>query len=142
MKYYVNILVIFLLLGTNLAAQSVLGKWKTIDDNTGEAKSIVEIYNQDGKVYGKIEEIFNKEKRDALCIKCEGEDKDEPVLGMVIIRGLEKDGDEYNDGKVLDPENGTFYDCYIELVAPNKLKVRGYVGLAMFGRTQYWLRAE
>lgn len=142
MKNILSTLAIVLLTVTTLSAQSVLGKWKTIDDNTGEAKSIVEIYEKDGKVHGKIKEIFNKDRSDALCVECEGADKDKPVLGMVIIRGLEKDGDEYNGGKVLDPENGTFYKCYITLEEPNKLKVRGYVGFSMFGRTQYWLRAE
>ena len=142
MKNILSTLAILLLTVTTLSAQSVLGNWKTIDDNTGVAKSIVEIYEQDGKIHGKIKEIFNKDRRDALCVECDGADKDKPVLGMVIIRGLEKDGDEYNGGKVLDPENGTFYKCYITLEEPNKLKVRGYVGFSMFGRTQYWLRAE
>ena len=142
MKNILSTLAILLVTVSTLSAQSVLGNWKTIDDNTGEAKSIVKIYEQDGKVYGKIKEIFNKDKRDAVCIECEGVDKDKPVLGMVIIRGLEKDGDEYNGGKVLDPENGTFYKCYITLEEPNKLKIRGYVGFSMFGRTQYWVRAE
>jgi len=142
MKNIISTLAILLLTVTTLSAQSVFGKWKTIDDNSGEAKSFVEIYEQDGKVYGKIIEIFNKEREDALCTECEGADKDKPIKGMVFIRGLEKDGDEYNDGKIIDPETGTMYKCYIELEEPNKLKVRGYVGLAMFGRTQYWLRAE
>jgi uncharacterized protein (DUF2147 family) len=142
MKNTISTLAIVLLTLTTLPAQSVLGKWKTIDDNTDEAKSIVEIYEEDGKIYGKIKEIFNKDRRDAICTECEGADKDKPVLSMVIIRDLEKDGDEYSGGKVLDPENGTFYKCYIELEEPNKLKVRGYVGFSMFGRTQYWLRAD
>lgn len=142
MKKIFSTIAILLLTASTLSAQSVLGKWKTIDDNSGVAKSIVEIYEKDGKIYGKIKEIFNKDRRDALCIECEGADKNKPVLGMVIIRNLEKDGNEYNGGKVLDPENGTFYKCYIELEEPNKLKVRGYVGFSMFGRTQYWLRAE
>lgn len=127
---------------TSVSAQGVLGKWKTIDDNTGEAKSIVEIYEQDGKVYGKISEILNKDRADAICTECEGADKDKPIQGLVIIRGLEKDGDEYNGGKILDPESGTLYKCYIELEETNKLKVRGYVGFSLLGRTQYWLRAE
>ncbi|QIE60795.1 DUF2147 domain-containing protein [Rasiella rasia] len=127
---------------TSVSAQGVLGKWKTIDDNTGEAKSIVEIYEQDGKVYGKISEILNKDRADAICTECEGADKDKPIQGLVIIRGLEKDGDEYNGGKILDPESGTLYKCYIELEEANKLKVRGYVGFSLLGRTQYWLRAE
>ncbi|MAZ72859.1 MAG: hypothetical protein CMC70_06905 [Flavobacteriaceae bacterium] len=142
MKHILSTIAIVVFTVTTLSAQSVIGKWKTIDDNSGEAKSYVEIYERDGKMYGKILEIFNKERADALCTKCEGSDKNKPIKGLVIIRDLEKDGNEYNGGKILDPENGTFYKCYIELEEPNKLKVRGYVGLAMFGRTQYWVRAQ
>ncbi|PKA83965.1 uncharacterized protein (DUF2147 family) [Ulvibacter sp. MAR_2010_11] len=130
------------LFSLSISAQNVIGKWKTVDDNSGIAKSVVEIYEENGKIYGKVIEIFNKNKRDAVCDFCEGEDKDKPVLGLVIIRGLEKDGDEYNGGKVLDPENGKFYKCYIVLEEPNKLKVRGYVGFSLLGRTQYWHRAN
>tara|TARA_R100000935_G_scaffold42923_1_gene65254 strand:+ start:72896 stop:73324 length:429 start_codon:yes stop_codon:yes gene_type:complete len=142
MKKTLNILVMLLFTVTTLSAQSVLGKWKTIDDNTGEAKSVVEIYEQDGKIYGKVAEILKKERANAVCTECEGADKDKPIQGLVIIRGLEKDGDEYNGGKILDPESGTLYKCYIELEESNKLKVRGYVGFALLGRTQYWVRAE
>lgn len=127
---------------TVLFAQDVTGKWKTIDDNTGEAKSIVNIYKEDGKVYGKVVEILNEEKKDALCKDCSGEDKGKPIQGLVIIKGLEKDGDEYTDGKILDPSTGKLYKCYIALEEPNKLKVRGYVGFSLLGRTQYWHRVE
>lgn len=142
MKKYIAIMAMAMLTVTSLSAQSVFGKWKTIDDNSGEAKSIVEIYEKDGKVYGKVTEILNKDRADAVCTECEGSDKGKPIKGLVIIRGLEKDGNEYNDGKILDPDNGKLYKCYIELEEPNKLKVRGYIGFAALGRTQYWVRAE
>jgi uncharacterized protein (DUF2147 family) len=125
-----------------MSAQSVIGKWKTVDDKTGVTKSVVEIYEQNGKIYGKVVQILKKDRQNAVCDYCEGEDKGKPILGLVIIRGLEKDGDEYNNGKVLDPENGKFYKCYIELEEPNKLKVRGYVGFSLLGRTQYWYRTN
>ena len=57
---------------------------------------------------------------------------------MVIIDGLSEDGDEWNDGKILDPKTGKIYKCYISLEDENKLKVRGYIGFALLGRTQYW----
>ena len=142
MKNLIAIVAVTLLTVTSLSAQSVFGKWKTIDDETGKAKSIVEIYEKDGKVYGKVSEILNKDRVNAVCTECEGSDKGKPIQGLVIIRGLEKDGDEYNDGKILDPENGKLYKCYIQLEEPNKLKVRGYIGFAALGRTQYWLRSE
>ncbi|MDT0554477.1 DUF2147 domain-containing protein [Patiriisocius hiemis] len=125
-----------------VSAQDVMGKWKTIDDETGEAKSIVEIYQRDGKVYGKVVEILNKDRQDAKCEDCEGEDKDKPVLGLEIIKGLEKDDDEYNGGKILDPQNGKLYKCYITLEEDDKLKVRGYIGFSLIGRTQYWYRVK
>jgi len=123
-------------------AQTVVGKWKTIDDETGEAKSIVEIYQQNGKIYGKVVDILNPEKRNNLCVKCKGNRKDKPVLGMQIIDGLTKDDDEYSGGKILDPEKGKEYRCKIWLDAEdkNKLYVRGYV--AFFYRTQNWYRMQ
>ncbi len=123
-------------------AQDVTGKWKTIDDETGEAKSIVEIYKQDGKIYGKVVEILNPAKKNATCDECPGEAKGKPILGIVIIKGLEKDGDEYNDGTIMDPKNGKVYKCYIELDGPNKLDVRGYIGFSLLGRTQTWSRVN
>ena len=126
----------------NVQSQTVLGKWKTIDDETGKAKSIVEVYERSGKIYGKIVEILNAEKRNAVCTKCNGTDKDAPILGLIIIKGLVKDEEEYNDGKILDPTNGEEYKCLIELDGKDKLKVRGFVGVAMFGRTQYWYRVK
>lgn len=123
-------------------AQSVVGKWKTIDDETGEAKSIVEIYQQNGKIYGKVVDIIDASKRDGLCEKCKGSRKNKPVLGMQIIDGLTKDDDEYSDGKILDPEKGKEYKCKIWLDEddPDKLYVRGYI--AFFYRTQNWYRVE
>ena len=123
-------------------AQSVVGKWKTIDDETGEAKSIVEIYQKNGKIYGKVIDIFDASKRNGLCEKCKGSRKNKPVLGMQIIDGLTKDDDEYSDGKILDPEKGKEYKCKIWLDSSNKNKlyVRGYV--AFFYRTQNWYRVH
>lgn len=123
-------------------AQSVLGKWKTIDDKTGKAKSIVEVYESNGKVFGKVIEILDAEKRDKKCDKCEGADKNKPVLGMLIIKGLSKDGDEYNGGKILDPETGNLYKCFIKLDNKDRLLVRGYMGISLIGRSQTWNRVR
>ncbi|MAW94910.1 MULTISPECIES: DUF2147 domain-containing protein [unclassified Leeuwenhoekiella] len=135
--------IMFALFATaGLFAQDVTGKWKSIDDETGEAKSIIEIYKKDGKVYGKIVEILNKDRQDAKCTECDGVNKDKPILGMVIMNGLEKDGDEYDGGTILDPQSGKVYKCLIELEEANKLKVRGYIGFSLLGRTQYWTRVQ
>lgn len=131
----------FLTLGT-IQGQTVVGKWKTIDDETGEAKSVVEIYEKSGKIYGKVVDILRDDRKKDVCTKCEGAEKGKPILGMVIINGLKKDGKEYNGGTILDPTSGKKYKCYITLDAPDKLKLRGYVGFSMMGRTQYWTRVK
>lgn len=123
-------------------SQSVVGKWKTFDDGTGEAKSIVEIIEKDGKIYGKVMEILNPEKRHAKCQNCSGEDKDKPVLGLTIIKGLSKEGTTYSNGKILDPNNGKLYKCTISLDEHDKLNVRGYIGVSLLGRTQIWSRVK
>lgn len=123
-------------------AQSVVGKWKTVDDETGEAKSIVEITESGGKIYGKVVEILNPAKKNAKCKDCAGEDKDKPILGLTIIKGLKKSGEEYTDGKILDPNKGKLYKCTVKLDGNDKLNVRGYVGISLIGRTQTWSRVR
>lgn len=136
------ILFFFLILNVNVYSQSILGTWKTLDDETGKEKSIVEIYEQDGKIYGKIIELLEKENKGKKCINCSGTDKDKPIQGMVIIRGLSKDGDEYNGGKILDPKSGKIYKCSLSLESKDKLTVRGYIGISLLGRTQKWIRIK
>jgi len=123
-------------------AQEVYGKWKTIDDLTGEAKSIVEIYKKNGKAYGKVVEILNPEKRNDKCVNCTGADKNQPILGMEILKDLKKNGSEYSGGTITDPNTGKIYKALMELESPNKLKVRGYIGFSLMGRSQYWERFE
>ena len=125
-----------------MQSQTVLGKWKTIDDKTGETKSVVDIFENNGKVFGKIVEIIDATKRNKKCEKCEGIDKNKPVLGLVIIKGLTKDDDEYNGGKILDPETGNIYKCILKLSGKDKLEVRGYMGFALIGRSQTWIRVK
>ncbi len=134
---------LFVAIGGLFSVQAqVTGKWKTIDDETGEAKSIVEIYEQNGKIYGKIVEILNPAKKNAKCTKCSGSDKDKPLLGLVIIKGLVKDDDEWTDGDILDPNKGKLYSCTIEMDGKDKLEVRGYMGISLLGRTQVWHRVK
>lgn len=124
------------------ASAQVTGKWKTIDDETGQAKSIVEIYESNGKIYGKVVEILNPAKKNSKCTKCKGADKDKPIDGLVIIKGLTKDGNEWTDGDILDPNKGKLYSCTIKLDGKDKLDVRGYMGISMLGRTQTWHRVK
>jgi uncharacterized protein (DUF2147 family) len=137
-----TILFFFLLGCIQMNAQTVFGKWKTIDDKTGKVKSVVEIYESNGKVYGKVIEIEDPTRRDKKCEKCSGNDKNKPVLGLVVIKGLSKDGEEYNGGKIIDPESGNEYKCFIKLQGKDKLEVRGYMGFALIGRSQTWVRLK
>ncbi|GGW67118.1 uncharacterized protein (DUF2147 family) [Winogradskyella epiphytica] len=134
------LLLSFFFLCFNLSAQSILGKWKTIDENTGQAKSIVEIFENDGKIYGKILSVVNPAKQDAKCIDCDGDKKNKPLVGLVFIEDLSKNGDVYEGGTILNPENGKVYRCKLTLNDPDTLQVRGY--LAFFYRTQYWKRVK
>ena len=138
-----KITLLLLLIGSfQMEAQTILGKWKTIDDKTGETKSVVDVYENSGKVFGKIVEIIDPAKRNKKCEKCEGTDKNKPVLGLVIIKGLTKDDDEYNGGKIIDPESGNIYKCILKLSSKDKLEVRGYMGFALIGRSQTWVRVK
>ncbi len=132
-----------MLLSVLSTAQSVFGKWTTVDDQTGEHKSTVEIYENNGEMFGKIVEITRESRRNSLCDQCKGEEKDKPILGLNIIKGLRaKNNNKYEDGTILDPENGKVYKAkiWIDPDQPDILNVRGYV--AFFYRTQYWIRAE
>ncbi len=129
------------LMSFSISAQEILGQWKSIDDDTGKAKSIVEIYEDNGKLYGKIVKLINPKQDNPLCVACEGENKDKPILGMVIIDGLTKNDDVFDGGSILNPENGKTYKCRLKLdVDTGMLQVRGYVGF--FYKTQYWVRIE
>jgi uncharacterized protein (DUF2147 family) len=113
---------------------TALGYWKTIDDETGEAKSILKIYEVDGKYYGRVDRLLLKPG--ALCEHCEGEDHNKPIEGMVVMWGMNADGEEeYSGGKIFDPAKNKTYRCSM-WVKDGKLKVRGYLG--PFYRTQTW----
>jgi len=138
MRYLFAFVFLFSALVSN--GQSALGIWKTVDDNTGETRSEMELYlNAEGELEGKIHRLL-QEDADTTCDKCPGDKKDAKLVGMVIMWDLEKDNDQWEGGRIMDPENGKTYKCYIELEGTDKLKVRGYIGIAALGRTQYWYR--
>ncbi len=125
-----------------MASNELVGKWKTIDDVTGEVKSIVEIIDQDGKLYGTIIQVFNKDPNfNPLCHQCKDQLKGEKIIGMQIINGLELvEGRWCGTRGILDPDNGKYYDVKIWLDPENhdRLLVRGYFSFLF--RTQVWQR--
>ena len=122
--------------------KGVVGKWKTMDDETGKPKSVIEIYENSEKIYAKVIEILDEQHKKDVCTKCSGDDKNKPILGMIVVKGLSKKGNEYKDGKILDPQNGKLYKSIIALEGNDKLKVRGFIGISLLGRTQYWYRVK
>jgi len=117
------------------------GKWKTIDDETKQAKSIVEIFKKsDGKYYGKVSQLLIK-PANPNCVDCKDDRKNKPILGLEIIRGLVKDGDEFSGGTITDPKTGKTYKCTITR-SGDQLNVRGYIGLSIIGRTQTWTKVD
>jgi len=136
----------FAFVSAGLFAQtSPVGTWKTIDDVTKVPKSFLEITEKDGKLFGKIVKLIKKPGEDPnpLCTKCTGANKDKPILGMTIMWGLSKDGDSYSGGKIMDPDNGKTYSCKIKVIDGGKrLEVRGFIGISLVGRSQYWLKGD
>jgi uncharacterized protein (DUF2147 family) len=127
---------------TALSQNRFLGKWKTIDDETGKPVSVVEIFESKGRIYGKIVELYNPKNVHRKCENCTGDDKNKPLLGLIVIKGLTKDGNEYSNGKILDPKQGKLYKCTISLDGNDRLKVRGFIGVSLIGRTQVWERLK
>lgn len=129
------------LMGQITFAQTVFGKWKTIDDRDGVEKAIIEIYKDDGLLHAKVVKILQEGKKDAVCTKCEGERKNKPILGMKIMEDFEekKDG-VYKGDKLFDPEQAMTFRgrVWLDEDNANRLKVRGY--LAFLYRTQTWHR--
>jgi uncharacterized protein (DUF2147 family) len=124
---------------------SPVGLWKNIDDVSGKPKALIRISESNGVLQGKIEKLFRapEMEQNPKCDKCTDARKDQPIVGMVFMSGLKKDGDEFNGGEILDPDNGKVYKSKMELAdGGKKLKVRGYIGVPMLGRSQTWVRQE
>lgn len=131
-----------LLVSMNVFAADIVGQWTTIDDATNAPKSIVEIYEKEGKLFGKINKIYVKENEseDKVCDKCKGDLKDKKIVGMEILQNFQRKSEtQWEKGTILDPSSGKVYSCNIELINDGKdLKVRGFVGISLIGRTQIW----
>jgi uncharacterized protein (DUF2147 family) len=133
------ILILLVITTSGYAQTGFVGKWKTIDDESGEVRSVVEIFERGGKLYGRVFKIFPKqgEDPDPVCDACPEDDPrhKKKIIGMEIIKDMTKSGNEYSEGTILDPEPGKIYRCKLWLEG-NDLMVRGFWG--PFYRTQTW----
>lgn len=122
-------------------ADTPAGLWTTYNDSTGKAEALVRIEERDGEFLGIVVKVFDATAPNPVCEHCEGPLKDQPVVGMTILRGLRRDGEEYRGGTILDPDEGRAYRCRVKLLdGGRRLEMRGYLGVPLFGRTQIWVR--
>lgn len=124
---------------------TAIGLWEQIDEKSGQPESWFNIVEKDGVYVGTIVKMFQKPgdppPESWRCSKCEGAEKDQPVLGLALIKGMKRKGMKYEDGTIMDPRDGNVYRALMELSPDNKkLEVRGYLGVALFGRSQTWNR--
>jgi uncharacterized protein (DUF2147 family) len=120
---------------------SVQGLWKTTDDKTHQPRGVVHIYQEHGEFFGKIVSSFDPKEAREVCSPCSGALHNKPIIGLVILRDMRQNGNEFSGGTIVDPETGEAYRCKMTLEdGGTRLTVRGYVGVALFGRTQVWTR--
>jgi uncharacterized protein (DUF2147 family) len=128
------------------ATDTAAGLWRTIDDATGKVRSLVRISEHGGTYSGTVEQILITLPDDDpqhRCIRCTGERKDQPIVGMTVLWGMQRDGDSYTGGELLDPHNGKIYSAKMTLLdGGKKLDVRGFIGFSLIGRSQVWVRDE
>jgi len=122
---------------------SPIGVWKTIDDTTHKPRGLIRLYEKDGEIFGKIEGSLDPKEAHEVCDKCDGDRKNKPVVGMVVMRHMTRHGKEFSGGDILDPDTGWVYRCRFTLQDDGKtLLVRGYLGFSLLGRSQIWYRIE
>lgn len=130
---------------TTMNTQSVAGYWQTINKKTKEPSSIIHI-KKIGEFYeGRIIKTFPKpgEHKTKICVGCTGNQKGKPILGLTIVKNMVCNATACEHGTILDPRNGKLYHATMHLVSNGmKLKVRGYVGMPLFGKTVIWQRVS
>jgi uncharacterized protein (DUF2147 family) len=125
------------------ADPSAAGLWEQVDENSGKPESWFKIVERNGAFEGNIVKIFFKPGEDEnwVCAKCEGAEKGAPVLGLTLIKAMKRSGLSYEEGTIMDPRDGSVYRALMKLSPDGqKLEVRGYLGISLFGRSQVWNR--
>lgn len=127
---------------THATQTTPAGRWNTISDRDGKPEAVVELREVDGEYVGTIRELLvPATAADSICGKCTDARRNQPVIGMEILRHMRRDGDEWSGGEILDPEDGKTYRAKMKLTDDGtKLVVRGYIGFSIFGRSQTWIR--
>lgn len=129
---------IFSLISLTFQPDPYIGQWISVDDKTGKEKSEISLYVERGKLYGRIDALLLLEDQGKMCQACKGNEKGKSIVGLVIVQGLIKEGENWKDGTILDPANGKRYSCDISLMDDGNLEVRGYLGFSLLGRSQVW----
>lgn len=124
----------------SIFSQNIEGYWKAVSDKTNEVNSILEIYKINEKYHAKIVAIPNRNSE--KCSDCKGKYHNKNIIGLEILSNSVKKENTYEDGQIMDPENAKTYSCYLKLINSTKLKIRGYIGFSLLGRTQYWYRLK
>ena len=125
------------------AEPTAVGLWEQVDEKTGKPESWFKITERNGVYQGNIVKIFFKPGEDEnwVCDKCEGDERGKPVLGLALIKGMQRTGLKYENGTIMDPRDGSVYRALMNLSPDGqKLEVRGYLGISLFGRSQTWNR--
>ena len=125
------------------AEPSAVGLWEQVDEKSGKPESWFKITERNGAYEGNIVKIFFKPGEDEnwVCDKCEGAERGKPVLGLALIKGMQRSGSSYENGTIMDPRDGAVYRALMKLSPDGqKLEVRGYLGISLFGRSQVWNR--
>lgn len=140
-KNYAYALILFLALFTqSLFAADIEGRWTTIDDKTGQKRSVIALFVRGNTLYGTIVDIYKMPGDTGICQKCPGGFKGKPIKGLRIMWGLKQNGpNSWSGGEILDPKSGKIYNVKIKQNG-NRLEVRGFVGISLLGRTQTWVR--
>ena len=130
---------LYSLISITLQSQNPVGIWVTVDDETGKEKSHVEVYEKDQKLFGKIIKLLLK-PQNTVCEVCEGERKNKPLVGMVIISNMKKRGNKWEGGKIYKADAGKEYNGFLKMNGPDKLVVTGKV--LFITKSQTWKRLK
>lgn len=139
-RLFTTLAILGLIYGGSVDAQ-ITGLWKSTDHVDNAEKSIVKIYEMQGKYFGVVEKLLPAATI-THCTGCEGDLKNKSIVGMIIMKDIQIKGENGKNGKILDPSNGKYYSCDIKLESKNTLKVTGYIGVSWLGKDMYWHRVE